>query len=148
MDKNQLIDEFLHLMHSHRKMMLELHAQAGEKFPISFLQMEVLNMLSKSGQSKMTEIKNQLQLSMSAATQLVDRMVKNGWLERVNDLQDRRIIWVKMSKKGQEMGCDSQSNPPNTLRVILEQLDLEDLDKLVVINKKIVKIWEKFTSNS
>jgi len=148
MNKNELIEEFLHLMHSHRKMMLELHAQDGEKFPISFLQMEVMNLLSKHGQVKMSDIKSQLQLSMSAATQLVERMVKNGWLERINDVKDRRIIWVKMTKKGIEFGCENQVSSPNTLRGILEKLDLDDLESLVLINRKIVKIWESLNQKS
>ncbi len=59
-----------------------------------------LNLLKTEGRSKMNDIARAMHISTSAATGLVDRMVKGGYVKRVPGREDRRIINIEMTPKG------------------------------------------------
>jgi DNA-binding MarR family transcriptional regulator len=49
---------------------------------------------------KMTDIANFMKVTTAAATGIVDRLVKSGYVLRVFDQKDRRIIKIKITPKG------------------------------------------------
>ena len=51
----------------------------------------------------MSELSSKLNVPMSTATRIVDGLVKGGMVERVNDVNDRRVVRVGMSKNGREL---------------------------------------------
>ncbi|MDD5347379.1 MAG: MarR family transcriptional regulator [Candidatus Omnitrophica bacterium] len=72
------------------------------KGKITLPQFFVLCFLQKQGQMRMTDVARFLGVTTAAATGGVDRLVKGGYLTRVFDPKDRRIIKVKLSAKGSE----------------------------------------------
>ena len=73
------------------------------KGKITLPQFVILNVLHREGESKMSDIARFLDVTTAAATGLVARLVKCGYLVRVYDPQDRRIIRIKLSAKGSEL---------------------------------------------
>jgi DNA-binding MarR family transcriptional regulator len=51
----------------------------------------------------MTDIARKMGHSTAAATGLVDRMEKLGYLERTHALEDRRKVMVRVTAKGNEL---------------------------------------------
>ena len=49
---------------------------------------------------RMTDIANFMRVSMAATTGIVDRLVKSGYVIRVFDQNDRRIVKIKTTAKG------------------------------------------------
>ncbi len=68
---------------------------------MSFSQVNVLMRLHFAGRADISEIGSQLGISNAAASQLVDRLVLMGLLERSEDKQDRRVKWLNLTPKGQ-----------------------------------------------
>ena len=49
---------------------------------------------------RMTDVSRNLAISKPAATQAVNRLVEQGWLERVSDENDRRVVYIQATGEG------------------------------------------------
>ncbi|MCK9614825.1 MAG: MarR family transcriptional regulator [Candidatus Omnitrophica bacterium] len=78
-----------------KRLTKELH-----KSKITLPQFFVLEFLSREGGSKMTELAHFMNVTTAAMTGIVDRLVRDGYIERVYDKNDRRIIKVKLTNRG------------------------------------------------
>ena len=67
---------------------------------VSLPQMAILHILKEKNQCMMSELARLLSVTTSAATGIVDRMVRAGLLKRIPDPNDRRIINIRITPKG------------------------------------------------
>ena len=49
---------------------------------------------------RMTDVSRRLMISKPAATQVVNRLVENGLVERLSDENDRRVVYIKATEAG------------------------------------------------
>ncbi|KZL90203.1 MarR family winged helix-turn-helix transcriptional regulator [Clostridium magnum] len=63
----------------------------------------ILKQLSTGGQKTLTEISESLGLPNSTASVLVDKLVKQGMLTRVRDVDDRRKVLICITDKAMEL---------------------------------------------
>mgnify|MGYP001767124720 CR=1 FL=1 len=63
-------------------------------------QIFILIYLNKMGELRMTDVARYLSVTTAAATGIVDRLVRGGYVSRVYDPSDRRIIRVRLTEKG------------------------------------------------
>jgi len=63
-------------------------------------QLAVLEVLGENERMKPSDLTPLLATSPAAVTMLLDRMEKNGLIQRERDGNDRRIVWVSISAKG------------------------------------------------
>lgn len=71
------------------------------KTKITLPQFVVLEVLSRHGESKMTDIARYINVTTAAITGIVERLVRDGYALRISDPKDRRIVKVKLTKKGE-----------------------------------------------
>ena len=69
----------------------------GKITPVQFV---VLDFLNKQGESKMKEIATFMGVSMATTTGVVERLVRDGYAQRLNDAKDRRIVRARLTVKG------------------------------------------------
>jgi len=67
---------------------------------ITIQQMLILDYLDNITQAKMSDLAQVMSVTTPAMTGIVERMVKSGYVLRVFDENDRRIINVKVTPKG------------------------------------------------
>lgn len=60
----------------------------------------VVDVLSEKGPCTMGELAKALNYTMSAATAIIDRMIKQGLVTRDRDKADRRVVRVSLVSKG------------------------------------------------
>jgi DNA-binding MarR family transcriptional regulator len=70
------------------------------KTNITLPQFFILKSLYREGQMKMTDLARYMNVTTAAMTGLVDRLVRDGYIERVRSDNDRRIIKVKLTSIG------------------------------------------------
>lgn len=78
----------------------------------------------------MGELCERLYLACSTATDLIDRMEKNGYLERNRDPDDRRVIRLSITEKGQDIIDQVINARRRYVESILSQLTQEEIDQL------------------
>jgi len=79
--------------------------QTNELFKgkITLPQFFVLSHLDKHSGSKMNELAKVMDVTTAAATGIVDRLVRYGYIVRAYDPKDRRVINVRLTQKGSDM---------------------------------------------
>lgn len=73
------------------------------KGKITFPQVLIMDFLNKNGKSKMTDIAQFMGVTTAAMTGIVGRLVKSGYVARLHDPEDRRIIKIKPTAKGSDL---------------------------------------------
>jgi DNA-binding MarR family transcriptional regulator len=79
---------------------------------LSFSQVNTLMRLHFTGEADVTSIASQLGVSNAAASQLVDRLVQMGLIQRAEDVQDRRIKRLALTPAGRWMEKFTSSLTP------------------------------------
>jgi len=54
------------------------------------------------GETTMSQLSKKLWITMGAATNIVDKLVRGGYASRNRSTKDRRVVRVRLSAKGQE----------------------------------------------
>ncbi len=70
------------------------------KGKITLPQISILQHLNSQDPVKMTDIANFMKVTTAAATGIINRLVNSGYVLRVLDEKDRRVIKVKITPKG------------------------------------------------
>jgi DNA-binding MarR family transcriptional regulator len=90
---------------------------------ISMAQLHVLHLLERHGELAMSRLAETLDVSLSAATGLVDRIEERGFVERIRVPNDRRIVLVRITAAGRQLLEDVEVLQTEFLCGVLEQLD-------------------------
>ncbi|MEX0974842.1 MAG: MarR family transcriptional regulator [Bacillota bacterium] len=99
-------------------------------FGITSPQFNALLTLREYPKMTMGELCEKLFLACSTATDLIDRMEKNGLLERNRDTEDRRVIRLSTSEKGQQVINEVIVARRRYVASMLEKLTPEEADQL------------------
>lgn len=90
------------ILFSQREFLLNLSKELNRD-NISFAQFFLLNYLATSKELTMTDIARKMGHSTAAATGLVDRLEKLGYMERTHAVDDRRKVMVRVTSKGLDL---------------------------------------------
>ena len=104
----------------------ELRCASTEKFVkqgISMTQIYVLRQLEQHGTMSMSRIAEVLDVSLSNATGIIDRMAEHGLVERVRPPDDRRVVLVEPSALGIQALDETEGIKLERVRSICDRLD-------------------------
>ena len=105
---------------------------------VSFPQFFLLAYLSSEEYLTMSDIAKKMGHSTAAATGLVDRLEKLGYVERVHAAEDRRKIMVRITQKGVELVSKMRKEIATDLAGLLSEMD-EDQVESVEHTKRALK---------
>ena len=95
-------------------------------------QLEALMLLHQAGSAvSMHQLAEAQAITPSSATQLVDRLVRMGLVERLREDEDRRLVRVQLSEAARQRFEEMMRLHLRSLAVITEQLSDGDLQTLV-----------------
>ena len=97
---------------------------------ISFPQFFLLTYLSSEEYLTMSDIAKKMGHSTAAATGLVDRLEKLGYVERVHAAEDRRKIMVRITNLGVELVAKMRKEIATDLAGILAGMDEEETENM------------------
>ncbi len=90
---------------------------------LSYPQFFLLAYLSSEEYLTMTDIAKKMAHSTAAATGLVDRIEKLGYVERTHASEDRRKIMVRITSKGVDIVSHMRREISSDLAVMLSSMD-------------------------
>ena len=105
MDKDVMTDTEM-LLAAFREFRLGMQnwiEKTGSKTTLTHPQMILLAVLDDLGESTMTALTRKMGTTMGAVTNLVDRLVYAGFLDRQHDTQDRRVVKVRLKDEGRDL---------------------------------------------
>ena len=99
---------------------------------VSMTHLQVMWRLEESGELPMSRLAEFLDVSLSNATGLIDRMEERGLVERIRVSDDRRVVLVRLTPAGLGFLHEIQIIKDDLMKAILARLGDEQLDRLRV----------------
>lgn len=90
-------------------------------------QLHILFSIQRTGEMTMSRLADLLNVSLSNATGLVDRLEERGYVERLRVPTDRRIVLVRVTPAGEEMLREVDALSDELLRSVLGRLSAQQL---------------------
>lgn len=110
-EKEKQLDDILSSFRCITHNFQQLLWKDAEELNITSTQLMVLRKLSLHPDIGITELADLLHLGNSAASGVVDRMVKAGLITRERSQSDKRIFKLAMTEKGKEIRLLSRQSP-------------------------------------
>ncbi|MGZ4032382.1 MAG: MarR family winged helix-turn-helix transcriptional regulator [Tumebacillaceae bacterium] len=88
--------------------------------------------------STVTELAELLGLSTSATTIALNRLVKNGYINRTRDDQDRRMVWVELTPVAVTMMHTMATKRNELLGKLLSKLESEEQQTFLHLLRKML----------
>jgi MarR family transcriptional regulator, organic hydroperoxide resistance regulator len=108
-------------------------------FPITNPQFDALFVLYQEGDMTIGELSQRMYLACSTMTDLIDRMEKNGVVERVRDTRDRRVVRIHMLEKGKKI---IEEVLEARRQYLVEMLSHLSDDEVLAIKKHLAILYE------
>jgi len=105
---------------------VQLSKQSG----LSMSQLGALFRLHRSGFCGVSNIGDHLGVTHAAASQMVDRLVQQGLLERAEDLDDRRVKKITLSPKGRKLVEESIEARRRWVEQLTDKLTVEEQESI------------------
>ena len=104
--------------------------QFAKSTGLSMPQFSILMLLHYKGACGMSEISERFDVSAAAASQLVDKLVQAGYIERTEDPSDRRAKLLKLSAKGAKLVDDGIQERYRWMDELTSRLSAADQTKI------------------
>ncbi|MEM7148086.1 MAG: MarR family transcriptional regulator [Verrucomicrobiota bacterium] len=118
------------IMFTQRSFLLNLSKELN-KGNVSYAQFFLLGYLANEDYLTMTDIANKMGHSTAAATGLVDRLEKLGYVQRLHAADDRRKVMVQITRKGIELVDKMRDDIVDDLVDVMAELDADAPGEIV-----------------
>lgn len=151
MSKEEKIQEYLRRIDRLMNLLVRrLHVELAQHLVtgITGSQFIILKKIQENGKMTVSEVANDLYVSLSAITAQIDRMFRTGLVSRTRDEGDRRVVWLELTPAGEEVCEACQASRLKVMGKYLKKLEETDLENLLKIYEKLLAIIEDETEDS
>lgn len=104
-----------------------------DTFPGS--QSHILFLLQRNGPNKMSELAVALHLTPGAITTASDRLNEQGYISRLRDKEDRRVVHLELTEKGSSKLKELQSEGQKIMKLVFKDVSDADIAMMNTIFK-------------
>lgn len=134
---HELFDVVTRIMHNSRGRILD------DEIEISMPQAMLLYELRASECICMSELSQKLQITQGVATRMVDRLVEKGLVERRRSPDDRRVVLVNTSARGEEMSSNIEMNGLKRMKGVFRTISVKEREEFLRLLESIVQQIEQ-----
>ncbi|NLT94413.1 MAG: MarR family transcriptional regulator [Clostridia bacterium] len=87
---------------------------------------------------KAADIAECMGVSPAAASNMIERLYKNNWIDRVRSEGDRRVVWLRISEKGEKLLKEIQEKKIEMFLTGLKNVSDKEMDFLIAVLNKIL----------
>jgi DNA-binding MarR family transcriptional regulator len=124
------------IMFTQRSFLLNLSKELN-KGNVSFAQFFLLGYLAKEDYLTMTDISKKMGHSTAAATGLVDRLEKLGYVQRLHASDDRRKVMVQITRKGIDLVDKMREDIVENLVEVMADMDSSTTEAVIEASGKL-----------
>lgn len=110
---------------------------------LTLAQAEVLIYLCEHKKAKMSDIAKEANVKLPTMTEIVDKLVKNGFLKRERDDTDRRNVWITIADNIKNKTKKIIQSHDRYIEKILSALTMEEKKQAINIINKIINNLKK-----
>lgn len=105
--------------------------------------LHLLGALSHQGMMSMSEIGSRFSMHKPHVTGLVDKLIAESLVERLDDLNDRRIVNIRITENGEETFKSIKSEISQDLRQKLQLMEPGQIQTLYEASRQVREILTK-----
>jgi DNA-binding MarR family transcriptional regulator len=123
-------DPYTDIIADFRASMTMLKCASSERvlrLGLSMAQLHILYLLQRNGQMTMSRLADVLNVSLSNATGLIDRIEERGLVDRTRVPEDRRIVLIRVTPAGERILGEIDALSDDLLRSVLGRIDRSKL---------------------
>jgi DNA-binding MarR family transcriptional regulator len=113
-------------------------AMAVEEMSLTGPQLHAVLWLRREGQLTMGRLSQRVGVTEKTGTGLVDRLERDGYVRRVRDEADRRVVHVRLTDQGGAVAAELDRQITEKMRLMLGLLDPEDRSALFRVLEKLL----------
>lgn len=110
---------------------------------ITLQQFLVLEYLFKKSESRMTDLARFMEITTAAMTGIADRLVRNSYIARFFNANDRRVVNIKLTLKGQELVKKINLQRRHMIMKIFSKISFQDRQDYLRILTQIKEVLAK-----
>jgi DNA-binding MarR family transcriptional regulator len=139
--RDELMLELFETMSGFRRQMVAGRAERFHKKRMGSSQQELLMHIAHHRDHGVTikELAEQLQVTSGAITQMIDGLESEGFIERREDPNDRRVVRIFFARKSRKLFGHFKTAKLNYLNGLLEPLSEAEIEQLITLLQKISK---------
>ena len=104
---------------------------------VNISQILALSKLKEEGPQKPSTLTLALGYTSGAITKLTNNLVKEGYILREHQKNDRRVVLITITKKGLKVLEEAQKQGQNMRNEVYSVLNIEEVEQLLSIQKKL-----------
>lgn len=97
---------------------------------ITVTQLSVVNILGKRDMVKLSELSEELKITPTAVSLIVNRLESQGLIDRVRSNKDKRVVYAKLSDKFKALHGNLDNNINGFLALLLRTKNGEEIIKI------------------
>lgn len=137
------LEQFFATLQQFFKLMSQHTQESAVERAATILQASALDFIIENPNAIVSDLIAPLHISKSSATQLVERLVKAGFVERVHDTEDRRIVRLCITESGKKEATLLKQKLMEKMQKIFSKLPAEDLRELTRIHTYLNEVMKK-----
>ncbi|PLX92608.1 MAG: MarR family transcriptional regulator [Desulfuromonas sp.] len=122
-----------------------LRAVVHDGMDLTYNQYKTLLTIADRGSCTLGELGRELDVAMSSASQMVDRLVSQGWVDRTQDSDNRRQVLISLTPAGGDLLATLQETILAGYRQLFARLPEHEQEALVQSFETIAGILDKLT---
>jgi MarR family transcriptional regulator, organic hydroperoxide resistance regulator len=131
---DRIVEAIIYLYTEARRLTKDQAARHGLTGP----QLSVAKILEDIGDLSLSELSERINAQNSTVTGIVDRMEREGLVERKRSSDDRRVVHIRLTKKGHDLARSMKFEPFEIFKNAFEQaLSREELGQLLQLLDKL-----------
>ncbi|PLX86232.1 MAG: MarR family transcriptional regulator [Desulfuromonas sp.] len=122
-----------------------LRALVHEGMDLTYNQYKTLLTIADRDACSLGDLARDLEVAMSSASQMVERLVGQGLVEREQDAANRRQVVIRLTPSGRDLIDELQQGILSGYEKVLARLPESDQEDLVRSFETIARILDKLT---
>lgn len=127
MEKQELITEIIKLQRKVDRAWRQYELGVWLDLPITMAQLKSLFFISNQGSTHSGKLAAALGVTPTNVTGIIDRLVKQGLVSRTEDVQDRRVMLLQATGRGEELVTKLRERRRSYLAEGLARLSVDEL---------------------
>ncbi|WP_339173104.1 MarR family transcriptional regulator [Anoxybacillus sp. FSL W8-1294] len=107
----------------------------------------VLRYIYKRGVCTSTELADVFAVNKSAITAMTNRLVEKGMIARGKDEDDRRIIALSLTEKGEQWLVETERKVYELVETMMTKLSHEEIEQFIQTYEKLAMILQEMEEN-
>jgi DNA-binding MarR family transcriptional regulator len=123
------------------KLMRKILQEEAVREGLTFNETSLLFFVNANGKANVTTLARYLDVSKSSVVEMIDKLVRNGFLERTKDVKDRRVTYVTITDRGRAVLETVREKYKETINKVLSEVN--DVECIMRIFNALLKEYER-----